>query len=174
MTLRSWTVGALPLVNAILARVDLEAFLERCLPEDGPRMQLPTRRGLRLLIQNILLSREPIYGIGEWAQRHAPEWTGVPTAQLKHLNDDRIGRSLDRLFQAQSSSLVMSVVRHVIQEFNLSLDELHNDSTTVTFHGTYDGADEAGVKLGLPTLASTWGKNKDHRPDPNNCSTSLP
>lgn len=165
MTLRSWTVGALPLVNAILARVDLEAFLERCLPEDGPRMQLPTRRGLRLLIQNILLSREPIYGIGEWAQRHAPELTGVPTAQLKHLNDDRIGRSLDRLFQSQSSSLVMSVVRHVIQEFNLSLDELHNDSTTVTFHGTYDGADEAGVKLGLPTLAITWGKNKDHRPD---------
>jgi len=32
--------------------------------------------------------------------------------------------------------LVMAVVRQVIKEFDLSLDELHNDSTTVTFCGT--------------------------------------
>lgn len=165
MMVRSWTVGALPLINAMLERIGLESHLEQHLKEDGPRMKLPTRRGLRLLIQNVLLSREPIYGVGEWAQRHAPDLTGVPTAQLKHLNDDRIGRSLDRLFQAQTSSLVMSVVRHVVREFNLSLDELHNDSTTVTFHGSYEGADEPGLKLGLPTLGITWGKNKDHRPD---------
>ena len=165
MTLRTWTVGALPLINAMLERMGLESFLQQSLKEDGPRMKIPTRRGLRLLIQNVLLSREPIYGLGEWGQRHAPDLTGVPTAQLKHLNDDRIGRALDRLFQAQSSSLVMNVVRHVIREFNLSLDELHNDSTTVTFHGSYEAANEAGMKLGLPTLGITWGKNKDHRPE---------
>lgn len=165
MTLRSWTVGALPILNGILDRMELESFLEKHLPADGSRMEIPTRRGLRLLIQNILLSREPIYGLGEWAQRHAPSLTGIRESELKHLNDDRIGRCLDRLFDGLSSSLVMSVVRHVIQEFDLNLDELHNDSTTVTFQGAYDGAYQEGLRRGFPTLGITWGHNKDHRPD---------
>ena len=59
----------------------------------------------------------------------------------------------------------MNVIRHVIQEFELSLDELHNDSTTVTFQGAYDGAYQEGLRRGFPTLGITWGHNKDHRPD---------
>jgi len=153
------------MINQILDRIGLESFFEKHLPADGPRMKIPTRRGLRLLIQNILLSREPIYGLGEWAQRHAPDLTGIPPSKLKHLNDDRIGRCLDRLFDGLSSSLVMNVVQHVIQEFDLNLDELHNDSTTVTFQGAYDGAYQEGLKRGFPTLGITWGHNKDHRPD---------
>ncbi|MDC0935985.1 hypothetical protein OAS39_06840 [Pirellulales bacterium] len=82
MTLCSGTVGALPLVNQILDRIQLESFFEKHLPVDGPRMEIPTRRGLRLLIQNILLSLEPIYGLGEWAQRHAPDLTGIQTSNL--------------------------------------------------------------------------------------------
>ena len=165
MTLRYWTIGALPLINQILERMRLETFLEEHLATDGPRMKIPTRRGLLLLVRNILLSREPIYGLGEWAQRHAPELIGISARQLAYLNDDRIGRCLDRLFEGMTSSLIMNVVRHIVQEFDLQLDELHNDSTTVTFHGTYDGASEAGLRRGLPTLGITWGHNKDHRPN---------
>ena len=60
-TLRSWTVGGLPLINRVLQRIDLEALLEKHLPKDDPRLKIPTRRGLLLLVKNILLSREPIY-----------------------------------------------------------------------------------------------------------------
>ena len=47
----------------------------------------------------------------------------------------------------------------------LSLDELHNDSTTVTFCGAYSQADGQRQVFGRPTLAITFGHNKDHRPD---------
>ena len=165
MTLRTWTVGALPLINRILDRMRLDSFFEEHLPTDGPTMKVPTRRGLLLLVRNILLSREPIYGLGEWAGRHAPDLIGIPKHQLKHLNDDRIGRCLDRLFEGMDKSLIISVVRHVIREFDLRLDELHNDSTTVTFQGAYTGAYQEGFRRGIPTLGIKWGHNKDHRPD---------
>ena len=71
VTLRSWTVGSLPIVNRILEEMRLEEILQTHLPQDGPRMKIPTSRGLMLLVRNILLSREPVYGLGEWAQRHA-------------------------------------------------------------------------------------------------------
>lgn len=165
MTLRTWTVGALPLINRILDRMHLDSFFEEHLPPDGQTMKVPTRRGLLLLVRNILLSREPIYGLGEWAGRHAPDLIGIPKHQLKHLNDDRIGRCLDRLFEGMDKSLIVNVVRHVIREFDLRLDELHNDSTTVTFQGAYTGAYQEGFRRGFPTLGIKWGHNKDHRPD---------
>jgi transposase len=165
VTLRSWTVGSLPIINRILEEMRLEEILQTHLPQDGPRMKIPTSRGLMLLVRNILLSREPVYGLGEWAQRHAPDLVEIPSPKMKHLNDDRLGRCLDRLFEGIDRSLIMELVKHVIGYFDLSLDELHNDSTTVTFHGAYDDALVPGLRQGLPTLGITWGHNKDHRPD---------
>ncbi len=164
-TLHSWTVGSLPLINRILSEMRLEEILQAHLPGDKSTIRIPTSRGLMLLVRNILLSREPIYGCGEWAQRHAPDLIGIPTGKMKHLNDDRLGRCLDRLFLGMNRSLIMDLVKHVIQHFELSLDELHNDSTTVTFHGGYTDAATPGLLHGVPTLGVTWGHNKDHRPD---------
>jgi transposase len=164
-TLRSWTIGALPLVNQRLERVRLEQFLRQHLPPDGRRMAVPTARGLLLLLRNVLLSREPLYGLGEWAERFAPDLLGMQETDLEHLNDDRMGRCLDRLFQADVPRLVLDVVRHVIQEFQVSLDELHNDSTTISFHGAYDSAKEEEKRGTKQRLAVLFGHSKDHRPD---------
>ena len=81
------------------------------------------------------------------------------------LHDDRLGRSLDRLFDSVGPELILAVVRHVVQEFAVSLDELHNDSTTVSFYGAYEEAAEEGQQRGRRTPAITWGHSKDHRPD---------
>ncbi len=85
----------------------------------------------------MLLCREPLYGVGEWAARYAPEALGFADTQLPSLNDDRVGRCLDRLFRSDVTSLVLALATHVVREFQVDLDELHNDSTTVTFHGAY-------------------------------------
>jgi transposase len=59
----------------------------------------------------------------------------------------------------------MDVVTHVVREFDVSLDELHNDSTTVSFFGDYPDANEEQPVLGRTAPAITWGHSKDHRPD---------
>jgi transposase len=164
-TLRSWTVGGLPIINRLLERIGLEGFLEKHLPPDDPRTVVPTSRGLLLLIRNILLSREPMYGLGEWAERYTPDLLGLCRSDLNHLNDDRVGRCLDRLFDTPLPELVMDVVRHVVQEFDVSLQELHNDSTTVSFYGAYEEASAEGSCRGRPTLAITFGHSKARRPD---------
>lgn len=164
-TLRTWTMGSLPLLNRILARMDLHRFLESHLRPDGARTRLPTASALLVLVRNLLVSREPIYGVGEWAARYAPDLLGLSPEHLDHFNDDRLGRCLDRLFATNLPDLILAVVRHVVQEFDLDLEELHNDSTTVTFSGAYDEAEQEGLRLGRKTLAITYGHNKDHRPD---------
>jgi len=118
-----------------------------------------------VLLKNLLVTREPLYGVGDWAGRYAPDLLGLSAAQLPSLNDDRVGRCLDRLFDADIPSLTLAVVAHAVREFGVDLDELHNDSTTVTFHGDYESAERERTLRGRLRLAVTWGHNKDHRPD---------
>jgi transposase len=164
-TLRSYAVGALPILNDILQRMRLEEFFRDYLPPEDRRTKLSNAKGLLVLLRNLLVSREPIYGIGEWGVRHAPNLLGLQPNQIEYLNDDRVGRALDRLFLADMSSLALAVASHVVRRFGVTLDELHNDSTTVSFFGAYLNAATEKQYLGRPTLAITWGYNKDHRPD---------
>jgi transposase len=164
-TLTSYRIAALPVLEGILGRLRLEAFLRDHLPHEDRRSRVSTATGLMILLKNLLISREPLYGIGEWAARYAPEWLGLTPTQLPSLNDDRVGRCLDRLFDADIPSLTLAVVAHAVREFTVNLDELHNDSTTVTFHGDYEAADQQRTLRGKLRLAITHGHNKDHRPD---------
>jgi transposase len=164
-TLRSYTVGALPILDDLIRRMRLEEFLRAALPPEDRRTKLSPVKALLVLLRNLLLSREPIYGVGEWAARHAPDLLGLATADIERLNDDCVGRALDRLFLADVPTLVLAVAAHAVKEFGVSLDELHNDSTTVSFCGAYSSAAMEQRFLGRPTLAITFGHNKDHRPD---------
>ena len=164
-TLNSSRLGALPVLESILRRLRFQEFLNTYLPPEDARTRVPTATGLLLLLKNLLVSREPLYGVGEWAARFVPHWLGLSADDLVHLNDDRVGRCLDRLFDADIASLTLAVVTHAVREFAVELDELHNDSTTVTFHGSYEQAAQEATRRGQPTPAITWGHNKDHRPD---------
>ena len=165
LTLRSYQVGAMPLVNRILERMRLKEFFREYLPADDPRCRFPTAQALLVLVRNVLLSREPVYAVGAWAARFAPDVFNLWEEQVALLHDDRLGRCLTRLFRGTGPELILAVVRHVIAEYQVSLDELHNDSTTVSFYGAYQEAREEGQRLGRATHAITWGYSKDHRPD---------
>ena len=163
--LTSYTIGALPILNLVLERLRLEEFLRQSLPADDPRVRIPTCTGILVLLRNLLASRAPIYGVGEWATRYAPDLLGMTPKQVSELNDDRVGRCLDRLFDAPGATLALTVAGQAVREFGVSLDELHNDSTTITFQGAYSDAEQAATRRGQGTQAITWGHNKDHRPD---------
>jgi transposase len=164
-TLNSRRIAALPILEHFLDRLRLRDFLSDHLPLEDRRSRVPTATALLVLLKNLLISREPLYGLGEWAARHEPDLLGLTVDQWSALNDDRVGRSLDRLFDADIPALTLSVAAHAVRDFDVSLDELHNDSTTVTFHGDYESAERERTLRGRLRLAVTWGHNKDHRPD---------
>jgi len=164
-TLRSEKIGALPILNHFLRRLRLEEWLDEHLPPEDKRVKVPAAKALLVLLRNLLISREPLYGMGEWAAGYAPDLLGLTLDELEALSDDGVGRALGCLFRCPQGAFVLDVVRHTIREFEVTLQQLHNDSTSITFHGKYEDAAEEGTRGGRRTLAITWGHNKDHRPD---------
>lgn len=164
-TLVSYSLGALPILEHIIERAKIQETLHQFVVEDK-RCKVSPVLGIVVLVKNYLASREPIYGLREWAGQHLPSALGLSAPQVESMNDDRIGRCLDRLFEADCPGLVLAVTRQVVEEFGLDLSELHNDSTTITFTGAYETAAEPKTsRKGKRTPAITWGHNKDHRPD---------
>ena len=163
-TLRSQAVGALPVVNVFLDRVGLPGLLERYLPRDDPRLRLAPAAVIGVVVRNLLVAHRPVYALGEWAEQYAPGLLGLAGDDVGALNDDRVGRMLDRLFDADRASLLTETVLAVIDRFGVDVSQLHNDSTTVTVTGAYQDAD--GYRRGgKPTPAIRHGHHKDFRPD---------
>jgi transposase len=164
LSLATERLGPLPLVNHFLDRLDLDARLDRYVPTRDRRVRVPYCKALGVLVRSILVEREPIYRQQETVSGFAPECFGLSPEESAAISDDAIGRSLDRLFDADRASLLTDIVVAVVKEFGVVLDELHNDSTTVRFCGQYRGA--RGRKLrGKRAPAITYGFSKDHRPD---------
>jgi transposase len=163
-SLESLDVGAAPVVRRFLERLQLEPLLARYLPPSTRRPEeIPTPITLGVLLSNLLLARRPLYALPAWVARRVPEHLGLQAGQVELLGDDRLGRALDRLYRADRASLLTALVVHAVREFQIDLKQLHNDTTTVTFTGTYRNQEPAAHGDRPPRI--TFGYNKDHRPD---------
>jgi transposase len=162
--LDSQALGALPIVVHFLDRLGLRRTLERWLPAGDARVLMPAARALGVLIANLCLERQPLYGIGEWAARFDRGALGLEADEVGLLCDDRVGRALDQLFDADRASLLTELVLGAIAEFRVDCSQLHNDSTSITLYGDYLRAD-GRERGGRATAAAARGHSKDHRPD---------
>ena len=157
-------LGALPVIDWFCARLGLGALLEAFVPHDDARLKLAPATAIGVVVRNLALAREPVYALGRWAEPFDPVPLGLADGQAGLLNDDRVGRMLARLFDADRASLLTRLVLDAVARFSIDCSQLHNDSTSVTVTGRYPGAD-GRVRGGKPTAAITFGHNKDHRPD---------
>jgi transposase len=163
-SLHSERLGPLPLLNHFLQRIGLEQLLDKHVPTRDQRSAVAHAQALGVLLRSIIVEREPIYRQQDTAVSFAPELFGLSAAQMWHLGDDRIGRALDRLFDADRAALLTEVVLAVGQKFAVRFTELHNDSTSVSFCGQYRAATGHSIR-GRSAPAITYGHSKDHRPD---------
>jgi transposase len=162
--LESLEVGAAPVIRHFLEKLDLPGLFDRHLPRlRGRHRDVPTATVLCLLISNLLLARQPLYGVAAWASRFVPEHLGLLPEQLALLNDDRCGRALNHLFRADRASLLTAVALVTIRVFELALKEMHQDTTTVTLSGEY--AEQPPAEEANRPARITQGHSKDHRPD---------
>ncbi|MGV1010797.1 MAG: DUF4277 domain-containing protein, partial [Dermatophilaceae bacterium] len=162
--LRSQLLGCLPVVNHFLTRMRLAETLDIHLPHDDARLRLAPAAVIAVVVRNIVAGHRPVYALAEWAQRYDPALLSLAPGDAAALNDDRVARMLDRLFDADRATLITTTVLGVIRDFAISTAQLHNDSTTVTVTGSYPDAD-GRARGGKATPVITQGHNKDFRPD---------
>lgn len=157
-------IAGLPVANAVLSRLDFDELVSSYLPEPDPRCALAPARPIGVLVRNLTLGREPLYGLGSWAVGFEPDLLGLSQIEAVALSDDCVGRALDQLFAADRASMLTELSLRAIDAYRIATDELHDDSTSLVLYGAYQeakGEPHAGVSPPRPAR----GFSKDHRGD---------
>jgi hypothetical protein len=140
-SLESLEVGAVPILNSFFRRLQLREIFERHLtppsPLAGKAPALSPATIVLVLLRNILLSRQPTYAIPQWLRGFVPDLFDLTPNQARFFNDDRIGRTLDRLFRCSQPALLTDIILQAIRAFAIDLARFHQDTTSITFHGNY-------------------------------------
>jgi transposase len=163
LVLESLQVGAHPLIEPLLQRLRLREFLQQGFSPPDPRIKLAAIDSALVLVRNFTLCRYPLYEVPQWVRGMVPAQLGLEPEQVELINDDRLGRTLDKLFLTDRRSIVTRLIVHMAKAFELDLQRLHNDSTSITFSGDY--SERPPRKDGRRCVRITHGHNKDHRPD---------
>ncbi|MDH4466494.1 MAG: IS1634 family transposase [Bacteriovoracaceae bacterium] len=140
-------IGPMPMILQILDKLDLRSKLLVALKNED------YVDAILILLSNVLIDREALYAVKEWARTY-----GLRLSSGTEVNDDRIGRALDRLFEADRSTLQTQVTLSLIKKFNLKMDQIHSDTTSVSVSGNYENQNKKAIQL-------KRGHSKDHRPD---------
>ena len=148
-------VGGLPLIEAILRRLDLRGILAEGL---DVRAKQGVVDALILLVMNLAVAKDPLYELADWVNSLDLRPLGFPHPPSGRFTDDRFGRALDQLYGAVRASLQTRMVLSVLRAFEVRFDRIHNDSTSVKACGRILGRTRTGLEL-------RRGHSKDHRPD---------
>jgi len=157
MTMKRLSVGAFPLMWAIIDKLDLKTILSKHLKEHGNE-KISTVDSLVMILFNIVTGRRPMYELSEWVSNIHPQCFGFDEIDSAIFNDDRFGRATQKIYEADRATIITEVLLNTIAKFDINLEQLHNDSTTVKAYGDMPGKTKTGLEL-------KRGNSKDHRPD---------
>ena len=94
----------------------------------------------------------------------------------EYLNDDKLGRVLDKIYKLGLTQLFVEIVLVVIKTFKIEIKYSHLDSTSFHLHGEYEEGETPEENEPIikerPILIKR-GYSRDHRPDLKQCVLDL-
>lgn len=141
-------LGSLPLIAHFSQRLGLQEVIDRQCPSRG-NAHLTHGQVALAIVANRLTAPRGLYRLIHWAR----EWAVRETLAVnpEGLNDDRLGRCLDALAD-QINVIQGEVILNAVREFNLRLDQLHGDLTSVVLQGQYLEAEEPDPDVPKPAF----------------------
>ena len=125
-------VGALPVIGAYLEKLRLGDIVDEFVPWEG---DVPLGTLVEVMVCNRLLNPKAQYKIGEWAAKsRICEYYGVSQEEL---NDDRLGRALERVAK-HALTIQAQLVLHLVKTFKLDVGKIHYDISNVELYGAYE------------------------------------
>ena len=134
-----------------------------------------------MIINGLGFVSKPLYLFPEYFETIACEHLIGTGVKPEYLNDDKLGRVMDKLFIKGLDTIFFIIAVKAAQKFGVSLSTSHLDSSSIHVHGQYNTSlpevifenqkignnqelEEIAVKS-PKEITITYGYSRDHRPD---------
>jgi hypothetical protein len=143
----------LPVITEYLDRLGLADAVDAAVPWEG---DVPVGTLVEVLLCNRLLNPKALFRVDDWAQTAAV--SDYFELQPGQLNDDRLGRALERL-ASHADQVQAALVLRAMERFGLDVTQIHYDITDVELFGAYELPEGATP----PTPMPAYGRTKSGR-----------
>jgi transposase len=148
--------GPTPLINAMCNTIEVTEIVDANTFWDEKQCKLSPGTLLKALLVNILCGRTPLCHVEKFFSEQDTEFLFGPGIACADLNDDALGRMLDKVYTAGPKKIFSALALSAITTDNVDLSTLHGDTTSRFTYGSFEGEG---------TLNITYGYSKDHRFD---------
>ena len=160
MDITTTTLSHLGLVSGTFDELDIANIIDINMPKDR-KHNLPHSTVIKAMCLNGLgFNESRLYLYSDYFEN-------LPTERLlgegilpEHINDDVLGRTLDKIYEHGCTELFNKIVLTAMKNVPLDNHILHNDTTSFSLYGNYEKRDTE-----LNTIEITYGHPKDNRWD---------
>lgn len=136
--------------------------------EGHPQQHVSAGKVFKAMLLNCLgFVSAPLYLFSEFFESKPIEHLLGPGVEPKHLNDDRLGRVLDQLYELGTTTFFLQAAMQAVNRFEVNTGQVHLDSSSFSVEGDYatelqKGEDEATEPIPIRICR---GYSRDQRPD---------
>jgi transposase len=160
-------IDHLGIVAGIIDEIGIVEIINKKLGID-PREKITSGQVVKALILNGLgMVSRPLYLFSQFFEDKAIEKLLGDGLSCEYLNDDKMGRVMDEIYQLGCTSLFIEIGLLVTKKFKIETKSAHLDSTSFHLHGEYKSPEIQKRKKNLKErpIFITKGYSRDHRPD---------
>lgn len=162
--IESQNLDHLGLVSGMCDEIGLVDAIDNACGQQAKNKHLTYGECVKCMILNGLgFVGRTLYLYSEYFEDKPTDLLIGPSVKYQHIDDNALGRSLDKLFQVGVTELYTKIALAVVKHLGIQVSSLHLDSTSFHVDGEYDsllGQEEGRIQI-VP------GYSKDHRPDLN-------
>ena len=126
-----------------------------------------------ILVKSILINglgfvSRPLYLFNQFFDDKGIKILLGEDVESDYINDDKIGRVMDKLYKHGLNNLFIEIILSVIKKFQIDIKYSHLDSTSFHLHGEYkneENKDKSSEIIRERPIIITKGYSRDHRPD---------
>ena len=155
------------LIGATCEDLRLAERIDKRLSGGGQRIVSFGKACVAMVLNGLGFTNRPLYLTPQFFESKAVETLLGAGIEARHLNDDALGDTLDRIGDYDPSKLFSEVAHEVAVDEDLLSGLLHVDTTSFSVVGDYaiDGEAGDGQADQPKVIKLTHGFSKDHRPD---------
>jgi transposase len=165
------TINHLGLVAGIIDDIGIEEIINEIVGLDSRELVTSGQVVKGIILNGLGFTSQPLYLFPKFFEDKATEHLIGEGIKAEYLNDDKIGRVMDKLYEKGLSSIFLMIALAVVKKYQLLTNFSHLDSSSFSVHGQYltnnliPSIQEKDSPSPPAPITITKGYSRDHRPD---------
>ena len=173
-TIQIQNLNHLGIIAGIIDEIGLEEIINQEIGIQDQEIVTAGQVVKAIILNGLGFVSKPLYLFPQFFEDKATEHLIGEGIEAKHLNDDKIGRIMDKLYLKGLSHLFLLIALAVVNKYKISTGFSHLDSSSFSVQGKYleqntkskiiYSQEEENDNCTVP-ISITHGYSRDHRPD---------